>query len=208
METLVECWLEDTRVRAVTGINACLTAYKLRGSDGNAAFELVDLLTSSAQNAVHMLCESIAMRSTPASERVRRMAVNPNVYVNGHGYYHSSYFLSTDFIIFLFLEDYLSRLEGPIATQVWNRFVSLAKDIAANVYTYKMQILPTLRSVSSVVRPLKTHSLVRCLTAISEIVTQTTAIEDKKVRKDLQVGSCSYAAKVSHGSKGNLREIG
>lgn len=140
METLVECWLEDTR---------------LRESNGNAAFELVDLLTSSAQNAVHMLCESISMRTTPASERVRRMAVNPNV---------------TDYVLFLFLEDYLGRLEGPIATQVWNRFVSLAKEIAANVYTYKMQILPTLR----------------CLTTISEIVTQTSAIDDKKIRKDLQ----------------------
>jgi len=43
------------------------------------------------------------------------------------------------------MEDYLGRLEGPIAVQVWNRFVSLAKDIAANVYTFKMQVFPTLR---------------------------------------------------------------
>lgn len=45
------------------------------------------------------------------------------------------------------MEDYLGRLEGPIATQVWNRFISLAKDVAASVYTFKMQIFPTLRLV-------------------------------------------------------------
>lgn len=45
------------------------------------------------------------------------------------------------------MEDYLGRLEGPIATQVWNRFVSLAKDVASSVYTFKMQIFPTLRFV-------------------------------------------------------------
>jgi hypothetical protein len=56
---------------------------------------------------------------------------------------------STDYVLFLFLDDYLGRLEGPIATQVWNRFVSLAKDIAANVYTFKMQVFPMLRLVHS-----------------------------------------------------------
>ncbi|KAG9047301.1 hypothetical protein FS842_000675 [Serendipita sp. 407] len=141
METLIECWFEGNR---------------LKGETTNAPFELVDLLTSSAQTAVHMICESISMRSTPASEKTRKMAVNPNV---------------TDHVLFLFLEDYLGKLEGPIATQVWGRFISLAKDIAGNVYTYKMQVFPTLR----------------CLTTLAEIVTQTTAADDKKIRKDLQV---------------------
>ncbi|KAG8842667.1 hypothetical protein FRC20_004310, partial [Serendipita sp. 405] len=140
METLIECWFEGNR---------------LKGETTNAPFELVDLLTSSAQTAVHMICESITMRSTPASEKTRKMAVNPNV---------------TDHVLFLFLEDYLGKLEGPIATQVWGRFISLAKDIAGNVYTYKMQVFPTLR----------------CLTTLAEIVTQTTAADDKKIRKDLQ----------------------
>lgn len=140
METLVECWFEDNR---------------LKGNKSSAAFELVDMLTSSAQTAVHMLCECITMRATPVAEKNRRVAMNPNV---------------TDHVLFLFMEDYLGRLEGPIATQVWNRFISLAKDVAANVYSFKMQVFPTLR----------------CLATISEIITQTTAIEDKKVRKDLQ----------------------
>ena len=99
---------------------------------------------------------------------------------------------STDYVLFLFMEDYLSRLEGPIATQVWNRFVSLAKDVAANVYTYKMQVFPTLRSVKHSFMYSQCLISISCLTTISEIVTQTTAIEDKKVRKDLQVRNPSF----------------
>lgn len=52
---------------------------KLKGNKTSAAFELVDMLTSSAQNAVHMLCESISMRTGPGAEKVRKVAINPNV---------------------------------------------------------------------------------------------------------------------------------
>lgn len=48
----------------------------------------------------------------------------------------------------MFLEQYLARLEGPIAIQVWGRFVALAKDIAGNVYVFKLQVFPTLRYIS------------------------------------------------------------
>lgn len=31
--------------------------------------------------------------------------------------------------LFDFLEQYMKRLEGPLALQVWNRFLQLAKDL-------------------------------------------------------------------------------
>jgi hypothetical protein len=58
----------------------------------------------------------------------------------------------TDYVLFVFLEDYFGRLEGPIAMQVWGRFVTLAKEIAGNVYGFKLQVFPCLRYV----RPART----------------------------------------------------
>jgi protein dopey len=52
---------------------------------------------------------------------------------------------STDGVIFSFLEEYLSRLEGPLAVQVWGRCIALAKDVTGNVHGYKLQLYPTLR---------------------------------------------------------------
>jgi len=54
-------------------------------------------------------------------------------------------FCRTDYVLFVFLEDYFGRLEGPIGMQVWGRFVTLAKEIAGNVYGFKLQIFPCLR---------------------------------------------------------------
>ena len=54
----------------------------------------------------------------------------------------------TDAILFNFLEEYLSRLEGPIAVQVWPRCMALAKDVAGNIYGYKLQLFPMLRYVT------------------------------------------------------------
>lgn len=59
----------------------------------------------------------------------------------------------TDYVLFVFLEDYFGRLEGPIAMQVWGRFVTLAKEIAGNVYGFKLQIFPCLRYVDPHERP-------------------------------------------------------
>ncbi|KAG8988872.1 hypothetical protein FRB90_002518 [Tulasnella sp. 427] len=118
-------------------------------------FEIVDLLAASAQTVVHMLCESISYRITPAGERSRKMAINPNL---------------PDTVIFSFLEEYIGRLEGPIAVQVWTRYVALTKEIASNVYLYKRQVYPALR----------------CFVCLSEKVSQTTAVEDRRTRKEMQ----------------------
>ncbi|KAJ7750196.1 Dopey, N-terminal-domain-containing protein [Mycena metata] len=119
------------------------------------AFELVDVLIASAQSAVHMICESITCRISGVSEKTKKQAINPDL---------------TDAVLYKFLEQYLRRLEGPIALQVWGRFLQLVKDIFGNTREFKAQTYPTLR----------------CLTVLAEKITQTTAMEDRRIRKELQ----------------------
>ncbi|KAF8215761.1 Dopey, N-terminal-domain-containing protein [Mycena galopus ATCC 62051] len=119
------------------------------------AFELVDVLIASAQSAVHMICESITCRVSGVSEKTKKQAINPDL---------------TDAVLFKFLEQYLRRLEGPIALQVWGRFLQLVKDIFGSTREFKAQTYPTLR----------------CLTVLAEKITQTTAMEDRRIRKELQ----------------------
>ncbi|TDL20872.1 hypothetical protein BD410DRAFT_840852 [Rickenella mellea] len=122
------------------------------GRSPDVAFEIIDFLTSSAQNVVHMLCESILTRLSSGNERSRKEAINT---------------ILTDAILFSFLESYLQKLEGPLATQVWNRYLSLAKEIASNVRDYRQQVLPVLN-------------------VLAHKITRTSAIEDRKTRKDIQ----------------------
>ncbi|KAJ7610904.1 Dopey, N-terminal-domain-containing protein [Roridomyces roridus] len=119
------------------------------------AFELVDVLIASAQSAVHMICESITCRVSGVSEKTKKQAINPDL---------------TDAVLFKFLEQYLQRLEGPIALQVWGRFLQLVKDLFGGTREFKPQTYPALR----------------CLTVLAEKVTQTTAMEDRRIRKELQ----------------------
>jgi len=54
---------------------------QLAAASPDAAFELVDVLAATAQNAVHMICESISCRLSGASEKVKKQAINPNLFV-------------------------------------------------------------------------------------------------------------------------------
>ncbi|KAH9948184.1 Dopey, N-terminal-domain-containing protein [Amylocystis lapponica] len=123
--------------------------------EGAAAFEIVDALTSSAQTVVHMLCESISSRTPGLSERTKKQAAIMSL---------------TDMILFDFLEQYIGRLEGPLALQVWARFMQLVKDLVASLKEFKAQAFSALR----------------CFTVLADKVTQTTAIEDRRLRKELQ----------------------
>ncbi|TRM61588.1 hypothetical protein BD626DRAFT_598473 [Schizophyllum amplum] len=76
----------------------------------------------------------------------------------------------TDAVLFKFLEQYLQRLEGPLVLQVWGRFVQLVKDITGNSREFKPQHYPALR----------------CISVLADKLTQTTAMEDRRVRKELQ----------------------
>jgi hypothetical protein len=70
-----------------------------------------------------------------------------------------------------FLEVYISRLEAPIALQIWNTSFAFARTIisTSNPST-KAQLYPVLR----------------CVTTLCKIVSSTSALEDRRLRRDLQ----------------------
>lgn len=139
-ESIVDCWSKD------------LPGSKI---SPDAAFELVDVLIANAQNVVHIICESITCRISGVSEKSKRQAINPNL---------------TEIVLFKFLEQYLRRLEGPLAVQVWGRFLQLVKDVSGSTRDFKAQNFPALC----------------CLIVLAEKITQTTAMEDRRIRKELQ----------------------
>ena len=55
--------------------------------------------------------------------------------------------IRSDVMLFEFLEQYLMRLEGPVAIQVWGRFLQLAKEFISGTRDFKSQNFPVLRSV-------------------------------------------------------------
>lgn len=70
-----------------------------------------------------------------------------------------------------FLEIYVSRLEAPIALQVWNTLFTFARSIISTATsTGKAQLYPMLR----------------CVTSLCRIVASTSALEDRRLRRDLQ----------------------
>lgn len=140
LESIIECWNTEKQAPSSSII---------------PAFELVDALAASAHNVVHMICESISCRVTGLSDRNRKQVINPNL---------------PDGVLFRFLESYLGQLEGPLAVQVWHRFLQLAKDIISNIRDSRPQVFPVLR----------------CVSTLADKITQTTALEDRRIRKDLQ----------------------
>jgi hypothetical protein len=70
-----------------------------------------------------------------------------------------------------FLEVYVSRLEAPIAVQIWNTLFNFARDVlSTSSSTGKAQLYPVLR----------------CLTIVCKTVSTTSALEDRRLRRDLQ----------------------
>lgn len=67
LEGVVSCWDRDLAVQP-----------KDANPAESAAFELVDILIASSHSAVHMICESIVIRSSSGSEKSRRY-MNPDV---------------------------------------------------------------------------------------------------------------------------------
>ncbi|BGP31712.1 hypothetical protein JCM10296v2_003486 [Rhodotorula toruloides] len=71
---------------------------------------------------------------------------------------------------FGFLETYIGRMEGLMAVQVWSTMLAFVRDVLANQSTHRSVMFPTLR----------------CYTALAEKVSQTSALEDRRLRRDLQ----------------------
>jgi len=91
--------------------------------------------------------------------------------------------------LFKFLEQYLERLEGPVALQVWGRFVQLVKDLTGGTREFKINNYLALRYASNSRNEYRYSSPQRCLTMLADKVTQTTAMEDRRFKKELQVGT-------------------
>ena len=89
-------------------------------------------------------------------------------------------------MLFRFLEQYLRRLEGPLALQVWGRYLQLVKDLVGSTREFKAPNFPALRSVALESQKIFLHYF-RCLGVLAEKVTQTTAVDDRRIRKELQV---------------------
>ncbi|KAF9786711.1 Dopey, N-terminal-domain-containing protein [Thelephora terrestris] len=140
LESIIDCWSGESSKSE---------------SDSTSVFELVDALTSSAQAVVHMLCESIYLRLSTTPDKHKKPISNTTL---------------TDVVLFRFLEKYVSQLEGPVANQVWNRFMQLVKEVVTGLKDLKLQGYYTLRS----------------LTVLADKVVQTTALDDRRLRKELQ----------------------
>ncbi|KAJ7204429.1 Dopey, N-terminal-domain-containing protein [Mycena pura] len=152
-ESIIDCWNRDLPVGVTLGLGyMSLTIAKESQVPYEQAFELVDVLIASAQSAVHMICESITWR---VSGQTKKQAINPDL---------------TDVVLFKFLEQYLQRLEGPLALQVWGRYLQLLKDLFGTTREFRAQ----------------SYLALRCLTVLAEKITQTTAVEDRRIRKELQ----------------------
>ena len=76
---------------------------------------------------------------------------------------------SYETIRFEFLEAYMARLDGPIAVQVWPSIYNFSKDFVNAPALHKYRLLPALR----------------CLTTLVEKISQTSALEDRRMRRDL-----------------------
>lgn len=70
-----------------------------------------------------------------------------------------------------FLQAYLERLDGAASVLVWPSFLNVVKEIVANPSAHKYRLFPFLR----------------CYASISEHIAQTSALEDRRMKRDLHV---------------------
>jgi hypothetical protein len=118
--------------------------------------------------------------------------------------------IRTDAVLFRFLETYLGQLEGPVANQVWNRFMQLVKEVVAGLKDLKLQGYYTLRFAFKLhFAPVPDSHIDRCLTVLADKVVQTAAVDDRRLRKELQVKSVTSYPKFSLAERergGKLRQ--
>ncbi|KAN0061878.1 hypothetical protein ACQY0O_005872 [Thecaphora frezii] len=81
-----------------------------------------------------------------------------------------SSFNTSDASLFAFLDAYLARMAPQDASQVWPIMIMLVKDFVSGSTSRKMHVFPMLR----------------VLTTLGEKLCQTNALEDRRMRRDLQ----------------------
>ena len=116
--------------------------------DDAAIFDSVDMLAPSATRVVKLLSDSIAISQKQADQPQIPQA------------------------LLAFLEAYISRLEAPIALQVWGTMFNFARE------TMQSNTAPSSRPLL--------YPVLRCLTRLSRTVATTSAFEDRRLRRDLQ----------------------
>ena len=114
----------------------------------------------------------------------------------------------SDTVLFRFLEKYISQLEGPVANQVWNRFMQLVKEVVAGLKDLKLQGYYTLR-LSWVPGSIPAGDLPssRCLTVLADKIVQTTAMDDRRLRKELQVTPVIRYRRIFFNELGHLGKL-
>lgn len=131
-------------------VGSCVQVWATNSSDieDSGIFDCLDVLAPSAQKVVDLICE----------------------HLSGKG--RGSISDSSNPALAAFLEAYISRLEGPIAVQVWNALYGYARDILGQINTAAAKA--------------QVFSVLRCLTILGKIVSTTSALEDRRLRRDLQ----------------------
>jgi hypothetical protein len=76
LESVVEYWYRNETVNT-SNSHVRLVLNNSTQREDSGSLELVDILTSSAQNVVHMLCETITVRIPDMSDRPRRHILCP-----------------------------------------------------------------------------------------------------------------------------------
>ncbi|WVQ73679.1 hypothetical protein IAR50_003259 [Cryptococcus sp. DSM 104548] len=138
-------------VQPLAVMSSCVHVWSLCSEQvsDTAIFDCIDALTPSAQKVLELTCEL-------ASGKTGRMIPDYRV----------------DPSYLAFLEAYVSRLEAPIAVQIWSTLFNFARDVAGGVTSSssRAQLYPTLQ----------------CLTNVCLTISKTTALEDRRLRRDVQ----------------------
>jgi hypothetical protein len=110
-------------------------------------FDVIDTLASGSQTVIQMLCDMISSKVTGSTDKSKKTAAVSETYVKlaPLSYQHIADNLRSEWVLFSFLEHYLGRLEGPVAVQVWPRFMLLAKEISTISRDSRPQAYATLR---------------------------------------------------------------
>ncbi|EAL17745.1 hypothetical protein CNBL2580 [Cryptococcus deneoformans B-3501A] len=138
------------RANPLAVISSCVHVWSLRSEQvsDEAIFDCVDTLTPSAQRVVELICD---MASGKSGKAVSDYKADPSCLA--------------------FLEAYISRLEAPIAVQVWSTLFGFARELVS--------------AATTVFTRSQLFSLLQCLTELSLTISKTTALEDRRLRRDL-----------------------
>ncbi|KAH8923425.1 hypothetical protein BT69DRAFT_1350163 [Atractiella rhizophila] len=140
----------------------CAIEYSLLGEEKTspakekAVFSLIDHLTPSAQAMVGMLFDKLSLRLGMNTEK----KIPPTLFTPQDAP-----------TLFVFLERYLETLEGPIAVQVWNQCMVFCRSVL---------------NLGAVVGRPWSFPCLRCFTTLAERVARTSALEDRRIRRELQ----------------------